>query len=635
MRIKSIRIKNLRSFVDQKIELNRYNRLVGANGAGKSTVLCALNIFFRETQNAATDMTALLVEDFHGKNSDDPIEITVEFVDLSAEAQADFAEYFRQGSLVISAIAKFEEASGHAVVKQFGQRLAMTALAPYFKAANDGASAGELKALYADLRDQYPDLPAANTRDAMAAALHAYETARPAECVLIPSEDQFYGVSRGSNRLAKYVQWVYVPAVKDASDEEAEMKNSALGRLLARAVRSKVNFADRIKLIATSAQEEYKKLLQENQGALNEISTSLAQRIAQWAHPDAALRVEWRQDPKKSVQVEEPLAAVLAREGAFEGQLSRFGHGLQRSFLLALLQELAESGDQGPTLILGCEEPELYQHPPQARHLSNVLHRLSEHQAQILITTHSPHFVSGEAFEDVRVVRRVDGSQRSVICSYDYDQFSAVFAHAKGTAPMRPEGALAKVHQVLQPALNEMFFAQRLVLVEGLEDAAYIHSWLVVSGRWDEFRRRGIHIVPTNGKSALLHPLIIAKGLGIPTLLIFDADADDLKHRTEHQRDNTSLLRVMGGDDTMPFPAATVMADTYVVWPHDMGASIRAAVQDPAWTESANYASALCGMAGDLSKNALHIGARLTWLWDKGHRPDPLEQLCAKVVSFS
>jgi len=594
-----------------------------------------LNIFFRETHNVATDLTTLQAEDFHGRNVGDPIEITVEFVDLSAEAQADFAEYFRHGVLVISAMARFDDASGHAVVKQYGQRLAMPALAPYFKAANDGASAADLKAIYVDLRNILPELPAAGTKDAMATALHAYETARPAECVLIPSEDQFYGVSKGSNRLAKYVQWVYVPAVKDASDEEAEMKNSALGRLLARAVRGKVNFTDRIKLIATSAQEEYRKLLLDNQGALDEISTSLAQRISEWAHPEAALRVEWRQDPKKSVQVEEPLAAILASEGAFEGQLSRFGHGLQRSFLLALLQELAESGDQGPTLILGCEEPELYQHPPQARHLSNVLHRLSEREAQILITTHSPHFVSGEAFEDIRVVRRVAGSQHSVICSYDYDRFSAVFANAKGAIPMKAEGALAKVHQVLQPALNEMFFAQRVVLVEGLEDVAYIHSWLVVSGRWDEFRRRGVHVVPANGKSALLYPLIIAKGLEIPTLLIFDADADDQKNRAMHERDNSALLRVANGEYMTPFPAVTVLTDTHVVWPHDMGASVKAAVSDAAWTESANYATVQCGMAGELSKNALHIGARLAWFWDNDYRPEPLEQLCVKILCFA
>lgn len=635
MRIKSVQIKNLRSFIDQKVNLNRYNRLVGANGAGKSTVLCALNIFFRETQNATTDLTALQAEDFHIKNTNEPVEITVEFTDLSPEAQADFSEYFRHGSLVISAIAKFDTASGQAIVKQYGQRLAMLTLAPYFKAANDGAPANELKTIYAQLRATHLNLPVANTKDAMATALHAYETARPSECVLIPSEDQFYGISKGANRLSKYVQWVYVPAVKDAADEQSEVKNSALGRLLARAVRNKVNFSEKVKLIAINAQEEYTKLLQENQGALDEISFSLAQRLAQWAHPEAALRVEWRQDLKKSVQVEEPLAAVLASEGAFEGHLSRFGHGLQRSFLLALLQELAESGVQGPALILGCEEPELYQHPPQARHLSNVLHRLSEQQAQILITTHSPYFVSGDAFEDVLMVRRVSNAQHSIICSYSYQQFTAIFAHAKGAIPMKADGALAKVHQVLQPALNEIFFAQRLVLVEGLEDVAYIHSWLVVSGRWDEFRRRGVHIVPTNGKSFLLHPLIIAKGLGIPTLLIFDADADEEKHKAEHQRDNTALLRVIGANDMSPFPAANVITDTHIIWPFDMGDSVKKDVQDLAWTDSANYASAQCGMAKDLIKNSLHIGARLAWLWDKGHKPESLEKICEKIISFA
>ncbi|KWT95172.1 MULTISPECIES: ATP-dependent endonuclease [Pseudomonadota] len=634
MRIKSVRIKNLRSFVDQKVEFSRYSRLVGANGAGKSTVLCALNIFFRETQNAVVDLTALQAEDFHGRNVADPIEIVVEFTDLSDEAKADFADYYRHGALVVSAVAKYDERTGNAVVKQYGQRLAMPALAPYFKAASDGQSAAELKAIYMGLRADHPDLPAALTKDAMAAALREYEAARPDQCVLIPSEDQFYGISKGANRLAKYVQWVYVPAVKDATEEQTELKNSALGRLLTRAVRGKVNFSDRIRQITSSAQDEYKKLLQENQGALDDISNSLAARLAEWAHPQAALRVEWREDPKKSVQIEEPLASVLAKEGEFEGQLSRFGHGLQRSFLLALLQELAESGDAGPTLILGCEEPELYQHPPQARHLSNVLHRLSEQNAQIIVTTHSPHFVSGEAFEDVRVVRRAIDAPHSVVCSYGYEQFSEVFAHAKGHAPMKPDGVLAKVHQVLQPTLNEMFFAQRLVLVEGLEDMAYIHAWLVITDRWDEFRRRGVHIVPANGKHALLYTLIIAKGLGIPTLLVFDADADK-NNEGVHRSDNTALLRVSGGDDDVPFPPETVWAEFHVIWPHDMGAAVKAEVGQEAWSKASDYASAQCGMAADLNKNTLHIAARLAHLWQAGIRPHALDGLCEKVVTFA
>ena len=78
----------------------------------------------------------------------------------------------------------------------------------------------------------------------MTKALREYEAARSDECELIPSEDQFYGFSKGANRLAK-LQWVYVPAVKDATSEQVEARNSALGKLLARTVRSKTNFAKR------------------------------------------------------------------------------------------------------------------------------------------------------------------------------------------------------------------------------------------------------------------------------------------------------------------------------------------------------------------------------------------------------
>jgi len=151
MRIKSVRIKNFRSFEDQTVEFDNHTCLVGANGAGKSTILCALNVFFRETQNASTDLTTLQAEDFFSKNTKEPVEITVEFTDLSKEAQSDFGNYFRGGVLAVTAKAVYDESTQAAPVKQFGQRLAMPAFAPYFKALSDGASAADLKAIYAGM----------------------------------------------------------------------------------------------------------------------------------------------------------------------------------------------------------------------------------------------------------------------------------------------------------------------------------------------------------------------------------------------------------------------------------------------------------------------------------------------------
>ena len=394
MRISSVRIENFRSFEDETLPLNNYARLVGPNGAGKSTVLTALSVFFRESENLPTDLSQLDQEDFHCKHTDKPIQITVTFTDLDDEAREDFSDYVRQGQLVVSAVATFDGATGKAQVKQYGRRIGMRAFAPFFEAADAGKKVLELKEIYAGLRETCPDLSAPGTKDAMIQALHDFEAARPGACELIPSEDQFYGFSKGANRLGKHIQWVYVPAVKDATSEQVEARNSALGRLVARTVRSKTNFDETVRALRAKMQQQYQALLDGNQHVLDDISSALQARISEWAHPDARLRLQWKQDPDKSVRVEEPWAHILAGEGDFGGELARFGHGLQRSYLLVLLQELAGTDAAGgPTLILACEEPELYQHPPQARHLSAVLNKLS--RALSFIRVFSAHTSRG------------------------------------------------------------------------------------------------------------------------------------------------------------------------------------------------------------------------------------------------
>jgi putative ATP-dependent endonuclease of the OLD family len=341
MKIKTVRIQNLRSIKDETIEFDDYTCFVGPNGSGKSNALCALNIFFREVDNAATDMVSLTIEDFHGKDVSEPVEITVTFIDLSDEAQEDFKDYYRQGQLVVTAKAEYNEVSKTAEVKQYGQRLGLGAFKDFFKMMGDSAVVAELKTKYAALKEAFKDLPAAATKPAMTDALRVYESARPEQCELIPSEDQFYGVSKGADRLNKYLQWVYVPAMKDPTQEQAEAKNTALGKLLARTVRTKVNFQDSVRALLDETRGRYEALLAENQPALDDVSATLGKRISEWAHPDATLRLAWQQDPSSSVRVAEPFAKIIAGESSFEGDLVRFGHGFQRSYLLALLQELA------------------------------------------------------------------------------------------------------------------------------------------------------------------------------------------------------------------------------------------------------------------------------------------------------
>ena len=367
MKIESVYIKNFRCFKEDTIFFDNYTCLVGANGAGKSTVFSALNVFFRHYKDSKTDLTKLSDKDFHYLNTKDPIIIRVTFKDLNTEAQSDLKDYFRNGKLIITAQATFDPLAQKAEIKQYGNRLGFEEFRIYFEKEKTGGKVTELASTYNALKERYSDLPNVKTKDQMAEALRNYETTHDSDCVLIPSEDQFYGVTRGANRLAPYIQWVFIAASKDVTEEGEETRNSALGQLLLRTVRAKVNFTERISKLREEANKQYAKLLGEEQKVLDELSSSLKERLSEWAHPSVDAHVKWKQDPDKSVKIEEPIASIEIGERGFEGELSRFGHGLQRSYMLALLQELNDFDDvTAPTLILGIEEPELYQHPPQA-----------------------------------------------------------------------------------------------------------------------------------------------------------------------------------------------------------------------------------------------------------------------------
>jgi putative ATP-dependent endonuclease of the OLD family len=562
----------------------------------------------------------------------------VTFTDLEPEAEQDFADYVRQGKLVVSSVAVFDANTRRAEVKQFGERMGISSFKEFFKGVGDNLKAGDLKAIYEKLQTEFTDLPKAGSKEANATALHEYESNHPERCELIPSEDQFYGFSKGANRLAKYLQWVYVPAVKDAASELIESRNTALGKLLARTVRLKTKFSEHLKEIRGKAQEEYETVLQQNQSALDDISKSLQARRIEWAHPDASLRLEWRNDPEKSVQVQDPFAQIIASEGDFEGELTRFGHGLQRSYLLALLQELAGATDGSePKLVLVVEEPELYQHPPQARHLAGILRQLGGANSQVIVCTHSPYFVSGEGFEDVRMVRKDSGAKCTTVASLSYTDLLKAWEKVTGEKPKKSQGVLAKVHQELQPQMNEMFFTSRLVLVEGLEDVAFITTQLHLSGLWDEYRRSGCHLVPVGGKNHMIPALLIAKRLGIPTFIVFDSDAHKTlteDRRKMHEKDNSALLTLSGVDAFDPTPNETLWSDRGVMWHSEIGEVVEEEIGKENWQQFSQIADQDYGAPGGLQKNTLHVAASLAYAWEAGDRSKSLERLCKEMLDF-
>lgn len=657
MKIKSVKIENFRAFKNETIEFDNYNCIVGSNGAGKSTILNALNVFFRSFKDSTTDLSKLSENDFHHKNTADEIRITVTFDDLTDEAKAALSTYVRHGLLIVSAVARFDSSTGRAEIKQYGNRLVMRIFKVWFEKNKDGAKVSELQSTYNDFLSEYPDLPQVRTKADMEAALNTYEETHLEKCELIPSEDQFYGATKGINKLAPYIQWVFVSASKDVTSEATESKTSALGQLLERAVRSKVNFSVKVNDLRENLKLEYQRMLDAEQSALSDISTSIERRLKVWANPSVTAKVEWKQDPDKSIKVEEPYAHILVGEKGFDGELGRFGHGMQRSFLLSILQELASIGISGPTLIMGIEEPELYQHPPQAKYLSEVIQTLSEGGCQVIACSHSPYFIPADNFSSVRVVRETSDPCHSEVSSVGYEEISKKLQEV-GETLVPTKGLLAKLYPTLRPEINEMFFCKKLLLVEGIEDIAHIITYIELMSRSDQFRSEGWHIVPVSGKSNLMYPICIAQALKIPVYVICDADTDkeDLIYMaelaksteqtkinklkkitdeiTQHKKENKAILQLLNADTSLHWPNETIEIANLTMWKSNITEIIKNEFGEN-WTMYKTKAAASFGNIANLQKNPLAVAKTLELAWNDEIKSDALTSLVNNIFKLN
>lgn len=635
MKIESIRIENFRAFKEELIEFDDYTSFVGPNGVGKSTVFHALNLFFRQNKDSQTDLLKLSANDFHHSDTSKDIKITVTFSSLSDEAKEELADYVRQDKLVVTAIAKYDMVSERADVKQYGNRLGMEEFRKFFEADKNIAKAAELKKIFKSFKEKYSEIKSANSKADMISSLHEFEAKNPEKCVIIPSEDQFYGVSRGVNKLESHIQWIFVPAIKDATEESEESTKSALGQLLARTVRSKVSFDEKVRELRNNVRAEYQKLLDAEQQTLDDISSSLQDRLANWAHPNISASIQWKQDPDKSIKIEEPLAGLKVGERGFEGELSRFGHGLQRSYMLALLQELSSfESENVPTLIMGIEEPELFQHPPQARYLAETLFDLSLSNSQIIICTHNPLFIPGDSFDKIRLVCEIGEPSETKVKRLSYQELADQL-NKVGEKLVTENGMVAKLYPSLNPVINEMFFCKKLILVEGHEDIAHINSYLLLTNKMIEFRRHGCHIVPVEGKHKLIKPLAMAKLLDIPTMVIYDSDTDKTRESevTQHKKENKAILELMNQGSESNWPDSSILKENLTSWKTNLTDEISVEFGEDL-RKYADNAIAFYGNAGGLKKNPLAIAKTLEYAWKDGVKSKQLLDLTDRIVEF-
>ena len=140
--------------------------------------------------------------------------------------------------------------------------------------------------------------------------------------------------------------------------------------------------------------------------------------------------------------------------------------------------------NQSSLLIL--EEPELFLHPHAKRMLSDILEDfITGGKNQIIITTHSEEFIHNIDIENINVIRKtVDGTKKSRINKQDYGDGKE----------------LQKLKIELQHKNAEMFFAEKVILVEGEEQILIPEIVKKIYGK-NVLNNNDISIIKVGGKS--------------------------------------------------------------------------------------------------------------------------------------
>jgi predicted ATP-dependent endonuclease of OLD family len=196
---------------------------------------------------------------------------------------------------------------------------------------------------------------------------------------------------------------------------------------------------------------------------------------------------------------------LRVKEEGFSISAQEMGEGMQNAIVLAILQAFEETQKQGAILLI--EEPEMFLHPQMQRSLYKTLCRIGE-KNQVIYTTHSPHFVTVPDYHQVVLARKTAGATK-------------IFLSTLPTNESRRE----KLIKELDPERNELFFATRLLIVEGdtekLAFPAYCKTLDI------DLDATGATIIEVGGKRNLMEFASIATSFGIPTGIVYDKDGSD------------------------------------------------------------------------------------------------------------
>lgn len=516
MRIKKLKVHNYRSIRDLELECLSQVILLGPNNHGKSNLLSALD-FALSTAAKPVEQDFFV---YRGEREND-FWVEMTFHELTEQEKKTFNKYvLNDGTICIRKTARLQNSiffyNGY--VEQASEE--------WLHADNAGAYTSREKINQTPLKDLVAPSGRLTKTDIENAQREYIEQHRNE---LKFSRALEKGPLLGQKNVGGGVlpDFYLIPAVRDLTEEIKVKTTTTFGRLLIRAVREMAEDDPRFVKARKSLQDLVEALnaredLDKQSNPLAKLEKSIEEELQSWG-----VTVDIEVTPPELERLFELGTDVHLNDGV-KTTADRKGHGLQRAMIFALLRAWAKSlrdgkrkeGEEGvvprkqsDSVIFAMEEPELFLHPHAQRRLAASLREIAntpEHQ--VFVCTHSTYFVDLEHYKEVAIITKHSPEKGSCVqqCTYDLFEGDNIEERKK------------RFHmaQWINPDRGEMFFAQRVVFVEGETEKVVLPFLAEKLGVFNS----DVSFIDCGSKHNLPLYIAIANAFKIPYLVIHDED---------------------------------------------------------------------------------------------------------------
>lgn len=221
---------------------------------------------------------------------------------------------------------------------------------------------------------------------------------------------------------------------------------------------------------------------------------------------------------------------------------SKLGHlrsnilsqSLQRKVLFSFLKNILEDIEEYEidlknhfyNMFLIFEEPELHLSPQESREMYSILVKLSKIGVQIIMETHSSYFVGLNQYKSICLIKKIKNEVK-------------VYQHT-GRLLNGDEIKSFNMNYWINPDRGELFFAKKVILVEGQTDKIAI-SYLA---KKLEIYNYNYSIVECGSKSIIPQFIKILNAYRIPYVAVYDKDNHKWRNETELENSNIKNRKI-------------------------------------------------------------------------------------------